>query len=105
MYTTSPELGSTAKVFENLNVAAIKNPVAGNGADGSYLTMASGGGFMFGLMNIVGNFGTVFVDQSYWQGAIACKPSATYKGYLLGGMSWFETLNSKPLPLNLNPDP
>ncbi len=36
-----------------------------------------------------GNFGTVFVDQSYWQGAIAAKPSATYKGYLLGGLCWF----------------
>jgi len=31
----------------------------------------------------------VFVDQAYWQGAIAAKPSATYKGYLLGGMCWF----------------
>jgi len=44
---------------------------------------------MFGIINTVGNFGTVFVDQSYWQGAIACKPSATYRGYLLGGMAWF----------------
>jgi hypothetical protein len=33
--------------------------------------------------------GTVFVDQSYWQGAIAAKPSATYKGYVLGGMCWW----------------
>ena len=31
----------------------------------------------------------MFVDQAYWQGAIAAKPSATYKGYLLGGMCWF----------------
>ena len=73
-------------MIENLNIASVKNPVAGNDGNGSYLTMASGGGLMFGLMNIVGNFGTVFVDQSYWQGAIACRPNATYKGYLLGGM-------------------
>jgi len=39
--------------------------------------------------NVVGNFGTVFADQSYWQGAIACKASATWKGYLLGGVAWF----------------
>jgi hypothetical protein len=26
---------------------------------------------MFGVINIVGNFGTVFVDQSYWQFTIA----------------------------------
>jgi hypothetical protein len=41
------------------------------------------------VINIVGNFGTVFVDQSYWQSAIAAKPSATYKGYILGGLCWF----------------
>jgi urea-proton symporter len=53
--------------------------------NGSYLTMLSGGGLMFGIINIVGNFGTVFVDQSYWQSAIAAKPSSAAKGYFLGG--------------------
>ena len=38
---------------------------------GSYLTMMSLPGVLFGIINIVGNFGTVFVDQSYWQSAIA----------------------------------
>jgi len=56
---------------------------------GSYLTMMSGGGLKFGIINIVGNFGTVFVDQSYWQSAIAAKPASTHKGYLLGGLVWF----------------
>merc|ERR1719399_2532992 len=59
------------------------------GANGNYLTMSSVGGIVFGVVNIVGNFGTVFVDQSYWQSAIAAKPSATVKGFLLGGLSWF----------------
>jgi len=63
-------------------------PVADN-RDGSYLTMLSGGGLKFGIINIVGNFGTVFVDQSYWQSAIAAKPTSTHKGYLLGGLVWF----------------
>merc|ERR1719399_713087 len=63
-------------------------PVDGN-RDGSYLTMISNGGLRFGVINIVGNFGTVFVDQSYWQSAIAAKPAAAHKGYLLGGMVWF----------------
>lgn len=57
--------------------------------DGSYLTMISGGGLKFGIINIVGNFGTVFVDQSYWQSAIAAKPASAHKGYLLGGLVWF----------------
>merc|ERR1712045_1112579 len=63
-------------------------PVSGN-RDGSYLTMLSGDGLMFGIINIVGNFGTVFVDQSYWQSAIAAKPTSASRGYLLGGICWF----------------
>lgn len=59
-------------------------PVPGN-RDGSYLTMLSSGGLMFGIINIVGNFGTVFVDQSYWQSAIAARPASAARGYLLGG--------------------
>ena len=35
------------------------------------------------------NFGTVFVDQSYWQSAITAKSTSTHKGYLLGGLVWF----------------
>ncbi|CAM9320156.1 unnamed protein product [Chrysoparadoxa australica] len=57
--------------------------------EGSYLTMLSLEGFVFGIINIIGNFGTVFVDQSYWQSAIAAKPSSSHKGYLLGGLCWF----------------
>mmetsp|Transcript_15402 Transcript_15402/g.23477 ORF Transcript_15402/g.23477 Transcript_15402/m.23477 type:complete len:546 (+) Transcript_15402:473-2110(+) len=62
--------------------------VSGNDS-GSYLTMLSSDGLMFGIINIVGNFGTVFVDQSYWQSAIAAKPDSAAKGYLLGGICWF----------------
>merc|ERR1719388_437119 len=57
--------------------------------DGSYVTMLSLGGLKFGIINIVGNFGTVFVDQSYWQSAIAAKPASAHRGYLLGGLVWF----------------
>jgi len=63
-------------------------PVADNNG-GSYATMLSLGGLKFGIINIVGNFGTVFVDQSYWQSAIAAKPASAHKGYLLGGLVWF----------------
>jgi len=57
--------------------------------EGSYLTMMSSDGVAFGIINIIGNFGTVFVDQAYWQSAIAAKPGAAHKGYILGGMVWF----------------
>jgi len=32
------------------------------------------GGLIFGIVNIVGNFGTVFCDQAYWQSSVAAKP-------------------------------
>ncbi|KAG2450802.1 hypothetical protein HYH02_004639 [Chlamydomonas schloesseri] len=88
VYATNPDLGSISTVWERLSAVAVKSPVPDN-MGGSYMTMFSKSGIIFGIINIIGNFGTVFVDQSYWQGAIAAKPSATYKGYLVGGLCWF----------------
>eukprot|EP00803_Ostreobium_quekettii_P010419 evm.model.scf_2415.2 EVM.evm.TU.scf_2415.2 scf_2415:11208-16306(+) len=88
IYATHEDLGSPAEVYKKLRRVEEEHPVEDN-LDGSYLTMLSRGGFIFGIINVVGNFGTVFVDQSYWQSAIAAKPSCTYKGYLLGGLCWF----------------
>ena len=34
-------------------------------------------------------FATVYLDQSYWQRAIASNPKGTTKAYFLGGLSWF----------------
>ncbi|GLT74927.1 hypothetical protein SLA2020_466900 [Shorea laevis] len=103
VYTASNELGSPSVVYKRLLEVAAKSricqepishsgqscgPVAGN-YKGSYLTMLSSGGLVFGIINIVGNFGTVFVDNGYWVSAIAARPSSTHKGYLLGGLVWF----------------
>ena len=89
IYATDPMLGSPKAVWDHLNVMNGLVPVEGNHPYGTMLTMKSHNGLLFGIINIIGNFGTVFVDQAYWQGAIAAKPSATYKGYLMGGMCWF----------------
>ena len=40
----------------------MEHPVAGN-AQGSYLTMRSQEGAIFFVINLVGNFGTVFMDN------------------------------------------
>lgn len=88
VYFTSPITGGVQGMYDKLLKAAELRPVDGNAA-GMYLTMASMGGLIFGIINIVGNFGTVFVDQAYWQRAIAARPSSTVKGFLLGGMCWF----------------
>ncbi len=88
VYFISPVTGGIEGMYEKLTEAARINPVEGNVA-GAYLTMASIGGLIFGVINIVGNFGTVFVDQAYWQRAIAARPQSTVKGFLLGGACWF----------------
>lgn len=89
VYVSPGDLGSTDIVYRNLERVTTKfQPVDGN-LEGSYLTMFSREGFYFGLVNLVGNFGTVFIDQSYWQSAIAATPSASWKGYILGGLCWF----------------
>ena len=80
IYSTDGTVNTT--FFEEGQLAC--GPVDGN-RDGSYLTMLSSGGLMFGIINIVGNFGTVFVDQAYWQSAIAARPASAARGYLLGG--------------------
>lgn len=77
VYTASSELGSPSVVYQRLMEVSSRSrtcqeplthngqacgPVSGN-YNGSYLTMLSSGGFVFGIINIVGNFGTVFVDN------------------------------------------
>ncbi|TYK11439.1 urea-proton symporter DUR3 [Cucumis melo var. makuwa] len=103
VYVSSSQLGSPSVVFDRLMEVASKSricqepishdgqscgPVSGN-FKGSYATMLSSGGLIFGIINIVGNFGTVFVDNGYWMSAIAARPSSTHKGYLVGGLVWF----------------
>jgi SSS family transporter len=88
VYVNSDITGGVEGMYEKLVAAADLRPIEGN-AGGAFLTMASLGGLMFGIINIVGNFGTVFVDQAYWQRAIAAQPSSTVKGFLLGGACWF----------------
>lgn len=88
IYFLSPDIGGISGMYEKLSEAAILSPVEGNVA-GSFLTMASLGALMFGIINIVGNFGTVFVDQSYWQRAIAARPKAAAGGFIIGGLAWF----------------
>ena len=88
VYINQDITGGIEGMYDKLVEAAKLNPVEGNAA-GAFLTMASIGGLMFGIINIVGNFGTVFVDQAYWQRAIAAKPTSTVKGFLLGGACWF----------------
>ncbi|CAN8100734.1 unnamed protein product [Discula destructiva] len=108
-YAHSDVLGSPAAVYDLLIEAARTHPVAGN-KDGSYLTMQSREGAIFFVINIVGNFGTVFLDNGYYNKAIAASPVHALPGYILGGLSWFAipwltatTMGLSALALESNP--
>ncbi|KAI8500378.1 hypothetical protein Bbelb_219440 [Branchiostoma belcheri] len=81
---TQNPLGSADAVFDLL---ACSSGPAGN-RDQSYLTFFSTGGLMFGVINIIGNFGAVFCDQAYWQSTIAARPLQAY---------WQSTIAARPL--------
>ncbi|KAG7749792.1 hypothetical protein KL912_001793 [Ogataea haglerorum] len=87
-YVSGDVLGSTSKVYDLVMEAAKEKPIKGN-AHGSYFTMNSRSGGIFFVINIVGNFGTVFLDNGYWNKAIASSPAAALPGYIFGGLAWF----------------
>ncbi|OJJ75066.1 hypothetical protein ASPBRDRAFT_119717 [Aspergillus brasiliensis CBS 101740] len=87
-YATSDKLGSPGAVYDALVAASKLHPVDGN-AEGSYLTMRSKEGGIFWIINLVGNFGTVFLDNGYYNKAIAASPVHAFPGYVIGGLCWF----------------
>lgn len=87
-FATNNELGLPGAVYDKIRAVAAAAPVSGN-AGGEYVTMKSRGGGIFFVVNIVGNFGTVFLDNGYWNKAIASSPAAALPGYVLGGLAWF----------------
>ncbi|KAJ6570850.1 solute symporter family transporter [Mycena vulgaris] len=86
-FATNQYLGSVSEVYDLLQTAAANYPV-GNAAGGSYTTMRSLDGFVFGVVVMVSGFATVYGDQTYWQRAVASKASTSVKGYILGGFAF-----------------
>jgi len=87
-YSTNDLIGSPSKMWDLLQTAAIQRPVDGN-EGGSYLTMKSNYALIFGVIQLCSGSGTVFLDQAYWQRAIASRPKTAVKAYILGGLAWF----------------
>ncbi|KLO07914.1 solute symporter family transporter [Schizopora paradoxa] len=85
---SSDIIGSPSRLYELLVQAGQLNPVPGN-EQGSYLTFRSKDGNIYAAISFTLGSATVFLDQSYWQRAIASNPKGTTRAYLLGGMSWF----------------
>ena len=53
------------------------------------VTITAFSGVMFGVINTIGNFGTVFLDQTYWQRAIAVDYKSAGTCFLTAGLAWF----------------
>ncbi|KAK7529954.1 solute symporter family transporter [Phyllosticta citribraziliensis] len=87
-YATSDLIGSPSKMYDLLVAAGEKMPVEGN-KDGSYVTIKSNKGLVFGVIQLCAGSGTVFLDQAYWQRAIASRPSTAVRAYIMGGIAWF----------------
>ena len=88
VYTTNAQIGSPAAMYQLLKDAAVKRPIAGN-QDGSYVTMKSNFALVFGVIQLCSGSGTVFLDQAYWQRAIASRPTTAVRAYILGGLAWY----------------
>jgi urea-proton symporter len=87
MCSTNPAVGSPSE-FYNLLVEASAKPISGN-HEGSYLTFKSNGGLVFAIDLFVAGFSTVWLDQAYWQRAIASRPETSVKAHIFGGIAWY----------------
>ncbi|CAM9012197.1 unnamed protein product [Wickerhamomyces anomalus] len=86
-YATSDKLGSPGALYDLLVIAAKEEPVAKN-HEGSYLTMTSVNGGLFGLVLLGAGFAAAS-DSQLMQKALAADPKYVLKGYIIGGLSWF----------------
>ncbi|KAK8043389.1 Na+/solute symporter [Apiospora rasikravindrae] len=93
-----PSLGSSSSsgrleggidgFYRALQRAGEARPVPGNHG-GSYLTFKSNDGLVFALDLLVAGFANVWLDQAYWQRAIASRPETSVRAYLFGGVAWY----------------
>jgi Na+/proline symporter len=88
VYSSNALIGSPEVMFNLLKEASVKRPIVGY-QDDSYLTLKSNLSLVFGVIQLCSGMGTVFLDQGYWQRAIASRPTTAVKAYILGGMAWF----------------
>ncbi|KAK8061682.1 solute symporter family transporter [Apiospora phragmitis] len=81
-------LGGIDGFYHALQRAGEARPVPGNHG-GSYLTFKSDDGLVFAIDLLVAGFANVWLDQAYWQRAIASRPETSVRAYLFGGVAWY----------------
>lgn len=88
LYATSDIVGSPSRFYYLLVEASQRSPIATN-VDGSYLSFRSTDGLIFAIDLFAAGFSTVWLDQAYWQRAIASRPETSVRAYILGGVAWY----------------
>lgn len=88
VYATSDLVGSPSRLYDLLEQASKTMPIPGN-VDESYLAFRSVDGLVFAIDLFAAGFSTVWLDQAYWQRAIASKPETSVRAYILGGIAWY----------------
>lgn len=88
VYATNPTIGSPSALYDLLVQASQDMPIAGN-QDGSYLTFQSIDGVVFAFDLFITGFCCVWLDQAYWQRAIASRPETCVKAYIFGAVAWY----------------
>ena len=85
VYATSDLVGSIDKFYDLLLDASKAMPIATN-TNGSYLAFRSVDGLVFAIDLFAAGFSTVWLDQAYWQRAIASRPETSVRAYILVGV-------------------
>ncbi|KAJ5082987.1 hypothetical protein N7532_012030 [Penicillium argentinense] len=85
---STDQVGSIENLFELVQAAAQRHPVAGN-QGGTYLTMTSKSAILFAILHTCSNFGLVIMDTSYFIKAFSASPSSVVPGYTIGGIAYF----------------
>jgi Na+/proline symporter len=85
---TLPEIGSIGNLYDLVKNATEQHPITGN-HNGTYLTMTSKNGILFGILHLLANFGLVIMDTSFFIKAFSASPRAVVPGYVIGGIAYF----------------
>lgn len=88
IYSTNELIGSPSAMFDLLQMAAVQRLINSN-QDGSYLTMKSNYALVFSVIQLCSGLGTMFLDQGYWQRAIASRLMTAVRAYIIGSIAWF----------------
>ncbi|CAK0787648.1 hypothetical protein CVIRNUC_010870 [Coccomyxa viridis] len=94
-------LGGIDDIHDRLVQMALYYPVADQ-KDGSYMTITSDSGIQFMFIFFLSGLSQMLVDQSFWQSAIAAKPTAAARGYFLASFLFMAIVFSLPICLGLS---